>query len=141
MLRAETGCYVAENEHAKINRCVDDTCSSRSRRLQLNRAIVPRQLAAIPSHAGTAGLRSTGVVILDKLLVYPMAAVVAPPDFSIEQPTGDRTPWHDYRPEVPDFRPGGPETSFSTGKLSSLRAIISRPAVSLPTPGWGQYPL
>jgi hypothetical protein len=54
-----------------------------------------------------AALNLTSLVILDEFLVNPMAAVVATPHLSIEQPPRDRTPWDDYRPEVPDFGPGG----------------------------------
>ena len=50
--------------------------------------------------------QSNIVGVFDKFLVDPVAPVVPAPDFSANKPAGNRSPWKDDGPKMPDFRPG-----------------------------------
>jgi hypothetical protein len=49
--------------------------------------------------------RSINIFILDKFLVYPLPPVMASPNSSVHEATGNRSPRDNDRPEMPNFRP------------------------------------
>ena len=78
--------------------------------------------------------------VLDEFFVDPIPPVVAPPDFSKNEPAGNRSPWNDDRPKVPDFRPGGLRTQARYLKTSvALRSHFPRRSSLVRAqlaPGW-----